>query len=156
MRGVYNKKPMQNLVLIVAAGRGTRLGGELPKQYQPLDGKAVLTHSIEAFLKHPRIDKVQVVIAAEDEKLYNNAISALKSKKLLPPVIGGRERQDSVRLGLESLEKLNPKNVLIHDAARPYISAKVIDNVITALHKHKAVIPAIPATDSVRYKGEGS
>ncbi len=173
---------MKNLALIVAAGSGSRFGGELPKQYLPLNGKPVLQHSIETFLNHPKIDAVCVVIGAGDLQLYESAISALSVipaqagilasadasstckdsrlrgndniLRLLSPIIGGDERQDSVRLGLESIVELKPKNVLIHDAARPFVSKQVIDNVLTGLEKYPAVIPAITATDSVRYEGK--
>jgi 2-C-methyl-D-erythritol 4-phosphate cytidylyltransferase/2-C-methyl-D-erythritol 2,4-cyclodiphosphate synthase len=142
---------MKNLALIVAAGGGKRMGSEIPKQYLPLGNSTVLARSIEAFLKHPQIDSVRVVIAAGDERYqalgFNDA-------KLLPPVIGGAERQDSVRLGLQSLKDLKPKNVLIHDAARPYVSAEVIDNVLKGLDKHMAVVPLIDLKDSARYEGK--
>ena len=86
--------------LIVAAGRGTRFGGALPKQYLPLGGTTVLRHAVAAFAAHPRIGGVQVVIREEDHDIFAAAVSGLA---LLPPVPGGAERQDSVRLGLEAL-----------------------------------------------------
>jgi len=140
---------MKNLALIVAAGKGARMGSDMPKQYLPLDGKPLLLHSIEAFLSHPEIDAVCVVIA-EGDSLYPD----LKHDKLLPPVTGGAERQDSVRLGLESIKDLKLKNVLIHDAARPYVSAELISRIIEALDEHDSAIPVISVKDSVRVKGE--
>src|SRR5439155_7435692 len=86
--------------LIVAAGRGTRFGGALPKQYLPLGGATVLRHAVAAFAAHPRIAGVQVVIRDEDRPVFAAAMTGLR---LLPPVPGGAERQDSVRLGLAAL-----------------------------------------------------
>ncbi len=103
--------------LIVAAGRGTRFGGALPKQYLPLGGTSVLRHAVAAFATHPRIDAVQVVIRTEDRGIFDEAVAGLA---LLPPVPGGAERQDSVRLGLEALVPHDPARVLIHDGARPF------------------------------------
>lgn len=134
-----------NIALIVAAGKGKRFGGDVPKQYELLHGKPVLAHSVEAFLNHPQIDAVKVVISKEHEELF-------KSLELQAGYcFGGEERQDSVRMGLEGLDC---KNVLIHDAARPYISAEVISNVINALENNDAAIPVISAKDSARYNGE--
>jgi 2-C-methyl-D-erythritol 4-phosphate cytidylyltransferase/2-C-methyl-D-erythritol 2,4-cyclodiphosphate synthase len=135
---------MKNLALIVAGGSGSRFGGALPKQYQMLGGKTVLQHSIDAFLNHPQIDGVLVVINKEHEPLF---------KANVPYCFGGNERQDSVRLGLVEALKYKPKNVLIHDAARPFVSAAVIDNVINALDGADAAIPVVPAKDSVRLDG---
>ena len=135
------------IALIVAGGRGSRLAGEIPKQYRLLGGTAILRHSVEAFLHHPKVDKVAVVIHPDDVDLYNEAMEGLS---LLPPIHGGKERQDSVRLGLESLETYQPRYVLIHDAARPYVSAALILRVIEALGVHSAVLPVIPVTDTVK------
>lgn len=143
---LYTLNYMKNLALIVAAGSGSRFGGETPKQYQLLNGKPVLLHSIEAFANHPDIDAVRVVIAADD-KSYN-----FKHPKLLDPVIGGAERQDSVRLGLEGLEGYD--NVLIHDAARPYVGQNLISRIIDALKKYDSVVPVLSVAESVRVKGE--
>src|SRR5678815_2526116 len=101
---------MECVALVVAAGRGTRAGGDLPKQYRELGGRAVLRWSLERFRRHPRIDAVRAVIHPDDRALYDAAAEGLD---LLPPVHGGVSRQDSVRLGLESLSSLQPKTVLI-------------------------------------------
>src|SRR4051812_43135722 len=97
--------------LLVAAGRGTRFGGDVPKQYLPLGGGTVLRHAIAAFARHPRIAGVQVVIRGEARAIFEQATAGLT---LLPPVPGGAERQDSVRLGLEALGPHGPDRVLIH------------------------------------------
>src|SRR5437762_1704113 len=116
--------------LIVAAGRGTRFGGEIPKQYLSLAGEAVLRRSVLAFRNHPRIGAVRAVIHDDDRQRYAAATQGID---LLSPVTGGESRQASVRAGLESLVELGPTLVLIHDGARPLISAHIIDRVIDAL-----------------------
>lgn len=140
----------KTIALIVAAGRGHRMGGALPKQYLPLKGGTVLGHAISAFLDHPGIDAVRVVIGPEDEGLYAQATRHFHSSRLLAPVQGGAERCASVRLGLESLEGLSPRHVLIHDGARPFVSQEVITRVMEALEKHKGVIPAVAVVDTVK------
>src|SRR5580658_3746935 len=105
--------------LIVAAGAGDRFGGPIPKQYLDLGGMPILRRSVLAFLGHPHIDGVQVVINPNHRERYDKAVEGLD---LPEPVTGGATRQDSVRLGLENLAKSqNPKFVMIHDAARPLI-----------------------------------
>src|ERR1700689_537721 len=102
-------------VLIVAAGSGDRFGGSIPKQYQDLAGMPILRRSVLAFLNHPHIDGVQVVISPSHRDLYDRAVGDLS---LPEPVTGGPTRQDSVRFGLEALEKSDkPRLVMIHDAA---------------------------------------
>jgi 2-C-methyl-D-erythritol 4-phosphate cytidylyltransferase/2-C-methyl-D-erythritol 2,4-cyclodiphosphate synthase len=138
------------VALVVAAGRGTRAGGAMPKQYRELRGRAVLRWSLEQFLRHPRIDAVRAVIHPDDRALYDEAAEGLD---LLPPVHGGASRQDSVRLGLESLAALQPKAVLIHDAARPFIDAATIGRTVDALATAPGAIVAIPVSDTIK-RGE--
>lgn len=140
------------VALIVAAGRGTRLGAELPKQYLPLAGAAVLRHSARAFLDHPRIDRVRVVIHPDDGPRYAEAVSGLV---LLPPVPGGASRQESVRLGLESLADAPPDLVLIHDAARPFVGADLVDRVLDCLGELPGAIPAVAVADTLKRGAEG-
>ena len=135
------------VALIVSAGRGHRIGGETPKQYLPLGGHAILYQSIVAFLSHERVDVVRVVIHPDDEKLYYRAIEDLD---ILSPVFGGAERQDSVRLGLQSLQELDPERVLIHDAARPWVSGDVIAAVLDAVHPGQGALPGLAMTDTVK------
>jgi len=126
-------KQVKTVALIMAAGRGLRVGGSLPKQYLTFNGRSILEQSIAAFLHHPAVDAVRVVIGSGDEDLYAQTIVSLQSPKLLPPVIGGEERCDSVRLSLESLEEYSPTHVLIHDGARPFVSYDLITRVREAL-----------------------
>ena len=114
-------------VLVLAAGRGLSFGAALPKQYAPLWGKAVLRHSLETYLRHPRIGAIHGVIDPEDRAHYAAAAVGLD---LAPEIAGGASRQDSARLGLESLAAAAPPVVLIHDGARPFVSAALIDRVL--------------------------
>ena len=145
-------KAPSTLVLIVAAGRGRRFGGALPKQYAPLGGVTVLRHTLQAFLSHPRVQGVRVVIHPDDVDLYRAASTGLD---LLEPVFGGATRQDSVRLGLESLQDAGIQNVLIHDAARPFVTAALIDGVIEALSQHAAALPAVAVADTLKRGVDG-
>ena len=133
--------------VIVAAGRGTRFGGALPKQYLPLGDATVLRHAVGAFALHPRIAGVQVVIREEDRAACEAALGGLVS---LPPGPGGAERQDSVRLGLEALAPRAPARVLIHDGARPFPDAALIERVVAALDRAPAAIPALPLGDTIK------
>jgi 2-C-methyl-D-erythritol 4-phosphate cytidylyltransferase / 2-C-methyl-D-erythritol 2,4-cyclodiphosphate synthase len=135
------------VALVVAAGRGQRFGGELPKQYRALAGKPLLCHALERFLAHPRIDAVRVVTNPDDDGLYRAAIAGLA---LLDPVAGGTTRQQSVRNGLESLAAMTPARVLIHDAARPFVEAPIVDRVLDALDRSAGAIAALPMVDTVK------
>jgi 2-C-methyl-D-erythritol 4-phosphate cytidylyltransferase / 2-C-methyl-D-erythritol 2,4-cyclodiphosphate synthase len=139
------------VALIVAAGRGQRFGAAMPKQYLPLAGRPVLRHSLETFARHPQVRAVRVVIQAEDRARYDIAAAGLG---LLPPVQGGSTRQDSVRLGLESLVELAPRYVLIHDAARPLVDAAIIDRTIAPLSEVAGAIASLRIADTVK-RGAG-
>jgi len=139
--------------LVVAAGRGTRFGGTLPKQYLPLGGSSVLRHAVAAFATHPRIAGVQVVIREEDSKIFAEAVAGIA---VMPPVAGGAERQDSVRLGLEALVPHDPVRALIHDAARPFPDPALIGRVLDALDRTPAAIPALPLGDTIKRVVDGA
>jgi len=145
------KLAVHNAALIVAAGRGVRLGADVPKQYLPLGGRLMLRHSVDHFLRHTKIDYVQVVISAADKAHYCDACGDLD---LPAPVMGGSSRQASVLSGLEALAAVAPNNVLIHDAARPFLSGALIDRILSALEQNDAVIPALPVVDSLK-QGDG-
>jgi 2-C-methyl-D-erythritol 4-phosphate cytidylyltransferase/2-C-methyl-D-erythritol 2,4-cyclodiphosphate synthase len=139
------------VAIIVAAGRGQRFGGDGPKQYQPLAGEPVLRRTLRAFCEHPRISRVLPVIHGDDTHLFAEAAEGLASAhKLAPPVIGGATRQDSVRHGLEALAASPPATVLIHDGARPLVTAAVIDAVIDGLSHAEGAIPAVPVIDTLK------
>jgi 2-C-methyl-D-erythritol 4-phosphate cytidylyltransferase / 2-C-methyl-D-erythritol 2,4-cyclodiphosphate synthase len=142
--------------LIVAAGRGARAADEegLPKQYRFIGGVAMIAKSIAAFAKHPRIDDILVVIHPQDEALYR-AASEPFTGRLRPAVAGGARRQDSVCAGLEALAGAAPSFILIHDAARPFVSADLIDRVIDGLAAHQGALPALAVTDSLKRVEDG-
>ncbi|MEI7790208.1 MAG: bifunctional 2-C-methyl-D-erythritol 4-phosphate cytidylyltransferase/2-C-methyl-D-erythritol 2,4-cyclodiphosphate synthase [Alphaproteobacteria bacterium] len=135
-------------VLIVAAGKGERAGTELPKQYERLAGKPMLRRTVEAFAGYP----VQVVIGAGQQEL---AAAALAGLDVPDPVTGGATRQESVRLGLHALGRDAPDFVLIHDAARPLVSRKVIADVVAALEAGAdGALPMVAASDTLRRAGD--
>lgn len=129
--------------LIVAAGQGARVGGDVPKQYREVAGKAVLAHAMDALLAHPRVDLVQVVIGDGQRALYDQAIG----RRIVPdPVIGGALRRDSVIAGLEAIDA---DIVLIHDAARPFLPAAVVDRLLVMLESHDGAVPALRVADTL-------
>lgn len=140
------------IALIVAAGRGLRFGGDIPKQYRVLGGRPVVAHAMAAFAGHAQVQSVRAVIHPDDAERYRGAAGNLA---LLPPVPGGASRQESVRLGLESLVSLNPDRVLIHDAARPYPGPALIGRVIDALDDSPGALPVLPITDTVKRGADG-
>ncbi len=151
---------MSTIALIVAAGRGTRaLPGKAghapddttPKQYRILAGESVLSRAMRPFIAHSRIDNVIVVIHPDDSDEYVK--HALKHEKIGNPVMGGATRAESVLNGLNAAQASTPKHVLIHDAARPFISADVICRVLDALDTHPAAVPTLPAVDAMRRVG---
>ena len=136
------------LALIVAGGRGVRAGGDIPKQYRPLAGVPLLRRTVEQFAGHSGIDDICVVIHPDDRALFDAAMDGLT---LLPPVHGGATRQESCRNGLEALEPRAPTNVLIHDAARPFVDSGTVSRVITALSLETPVaLAAVPVADTLK------
>lgn len=141
------------LALIVAAGRGQRAGGGVPKQYRPVGGVPVLRRTAAVLCGHDGIDGVCVAIHPDDRPRYDDALNGLP---LLPPVPGGATRQDSVRAGLEGLVDRSPDIVLIHDAARPFAAPAVIDRVISGAREHGAAIAALPVVDTLKCAADGT
>ncbi len=140
--------------LVVAAGRGARAGGDLPKQYRRIAGEALVARSARALASHPEIDAVAVVIGEGQDDFYRETCNHLSG--LLDPVWGGAERQESVRLGLEALAGHNPARVLIHDAARPFLSHAVIGRLIGALETAPGALPVLPVVDTLKKAPEGT
>ncbi|MET0308866.1 MAG: bifunctional 2-C-methyl-D-erythritol 4-phosphate cytidylyltransferase/2-C-methyl-D-erythritol 2,4-cyclodiphosphate synthase [Sphingomonas sp.] len=132
---------MKTAALIVAAGQGTRAGGDIPKQFAPLAGRPMLAHSVAAMTAHPAIDAVLVVIGEGQETALRAALGDV------PFAIGGASRRESVANGLAALGDAD--RVLIHDAARPFLPAAVIDALCAALDDHAGALPALPVADTL-------
>ncbi len=139
--------PQRTAAILVAAGRGLRAGSGGPKQYRSIGGQTVIFRAMEPFCRHPQIFAVQPVVNPDDAAVFNDAVTALCHE---PPAIGGATRQASVHAGLEALASQKPDVVLIHDAARPFVSAALISRAIEAASRTGAAIPAIPVSDTVK------
>ena len=135
----------RTVALIVAAGSGIRAGGAVPKQFATLAGKPMIAHAYTAFVRHPRIDEVVVVAAAGSERRVADVLGPVRI------VIGGRSRRESVANGVAAIEA---DRILVHDAARPFVAAAVIDRVIDALDAHDGAIPVLPIADTLAKGGE--
>jgi 2-C-methyl-D-erythritol 4-phosphate cytidylyltransferase/2-C-methyl-D-erythritol 2,4-cyclodiphosphate synthase len=148
---------VKTAAIIVAAGAGTRaaLDTGLPKQYARLGGCSVLAHSLRTFCNHPGVDLVLAVINLEHQSFFDRVRDEAASAKLIAPVAGGASRQASVLAGLQALAGQNIGRVLVHDAARPFVSAATIDGVLTALATHPAALAAVPLADTLKRAGGG-
>ena len=133
--------------VVVAGGVGLRAGGGVPKQYRQIGGRPVLWWTLKAFCDHPRISFIQPVIGAGHDVLFSEAAADLPVE---PPVTGGSTRQDSCRIGIEALAGKNPDHVLVHDAARPFVSAHLIDKIVGGLADNDGVIPGLPISDTIK------
>src|ERR1700694_5480314 len=143
-------KPQRTAAILVAAGRGLRAGSGGPKQYRLIGGKNVIFRALEPFCRHPEVVAVQPGLYPDDAAAFNAAVSELHHE---PPANGGATRQASVLAGLEALASQKPDVVLIHDAARPFVSAALISRAIEAASRTGAAIPAIPVTDTIKLIG---
>jgi 2-C-methyl-D-erythritol 4-phosphate cytidylyltransferase/2-C-methyl-D-erythritol 2,4-cyclodiphosphate synthase len=143
--------PKRTAAIIVAAGRGLRAGSGGPKQYRAIGGRTVISRAMEAFCSHPQIFAVQPVLNPDDAAMFEAAVSHMRYR---PPVSGGVTRQASVRAGLEALAAEPPDIVLIHDAARPFVTQAVISRAINAAERTGAAVPAIAVADTIKLVGE--
>ena len=141
-------------VIIVAAGRGMRASAgnadELPKQYRQIAGRSVLGRTLDAFSDTPGVGAIQVVIGADDHDAYARAVAP--HPLLAPPVAGGKTRQESVLNGLEAISATNCNCILIHDAARPFVSPELIARLVTGYQDSGgcAQVPALSVVDAVK------
>jgi 2-C-methyl-D-erythritol 4-phosphate cytidylyltransferase/2-C-methyl-D-erythritol 2,4-cyclodiphosphate synthase len=140
-------EPQKTAAIIVAAGRGLRAGAGGPKQYRLIGGRTVLARAMEPFCSHPDVSLVQPVRNSDDADIFDGAVAGLTYR---PAVDGGATRQASVRAGLEALASEAPDIVLIHDAARAFVTAGVIARAIAAAQATGAAIPVVPVTDTVK------
>jgi 2-C-methyl-D-erythritol 4-phosphate cytidylyltransferase/2-C-methyl-D-erythritol 2,4-cyclodiphosphate synthase len=140
-------KTERTAAIVVAAGRGLRAGAGGPKQYRSIGGQTVIFRAMEAFCSHPQVFAVQPVLNPDDTAMFNAAASGLR---YAPPTAGGATRQASVHAGLEALAAQTPDIVLIHDAARPFVSPGVISRAIEAVGRTGAAIPTVAVTDTIK------
>jgi 2-C-methyl-D-erythritol 4-phosphate cytidylyltransferase/2-C-methyl-D-erythritol 2,4-cyclodiphosphate synthase len=138
---------LRTAAIIVAAGRGLRAGPGGPKQFRSIGGRSVVAHALDAFCRHDGVAWVQPVCHADDAEPFAAATEGLS---YLPPVPGGATRQASVCAGLRALATLKPDIVLIHDAARPFVSHAVISRAIDAASLTGAAIPVVAVADTIK------
>ena len=131
-----------NVAVILAAGSSSRFSSDIPKQFQKFKNKMVVEYSVDTFLKHPDIDEVLLLVS---DKYYDFIKKKIKKCKIF---IGGKTRQESSFIALNNCSK-KTKNILIHDAARPFIGRKIISNCINSLKSNVAVCPAISCIDTI-------
>ena len=140
--------------VVVAAGKGLRVGGDLPKQYRRVGGRAVLTRTLAALAASPRIARIQPVIAPDAADFFSECVAELGpdlAKKLAEPVPGGATRQQSVAAGLEGLARAGaPDLVLVHDAARPFVDESLILRAVAAGAEHGAAVPGVAVSDTIK------
>lgn len=141
---------LRTAAIIVAAGRGLRAGSGGPKQYRRIAGKTVIARALTPFCGHPEVSAVQPVVNPDDAAMFAQAVGGLAC---LPAVNGGATRQASVLAGLEALAERKPDIVLIHDAARPFVSDAVIARAIAAAALTGAAVPTVAVTDTIKEIG---
>lgn len=139
---------MEVAAIIVAGGRGSRAGNGKPKQYRTIGGEPVLRRTLRAFDAHPAIETIITVIHPDDAEDYAAAAEGIG--KCGEPALGGSTRQRSVFSGLRSITLAKPSFVLVHDAARPFVPAALIDRALDAVKASGAAIPVLPVTDTVK------
>jgi 2-C-methyl-D-erythritol 4-phosphate cytidylyltransferase / 2-C-methyl-D-erythritol 2,4-cyclodiphosphate synthase len=141
---------MNNSFIILAAGESKRFNSKTPKPYHLINGKTLIQHSIDKANSCPKINKVIVVINKNHKKFLKNI-----NKKNVKIILGGKTRAESSFKALNYVKKIKSKNVLIHDAARPYFSIKLLEKLIIELKNNKCVIPTLQPNDSVKLKQYG-
>lgn len=147
-------RPPRFAALIVAAGRGLRAGGGLPKQYREIGGRMVLRRTFEAFISHPQLDTALAVIHPDDLALYHQA--APNDPRVQSPAHGGDSRAASVLAGLRALAAYAPSHVLIHDGARPFLDPATIDAILDALGHAEGAVATLAAVDAMRGSTDGA
>lgn len=145
---------MEKVIILVAGGRGARIGGPVPKQYRPVAGKPLIRHTVKALQAALPDAPIQPVIGSADKGLFADSVAGLEG--MLPPVFGGETRQESVKNGLEALDATLVSQVFIHDAARPFPTEKVLTGLQKALDAGaQGAVPALMVVDSlVRKEGD--
>ncbi len=141
---------MKNVAILMAAGKGTRMGSEVPKQFLEINGKMLLEYSLQTFQDHPRIDEIVIVLPPdyiEIEGVLNYLFQYYP--KVTQVVAGGSERFQSSWAAIQWFVERRDDNLLLHDAARPGLTNRIIDDVLDTLEREQAVVTALPATDTI-------
>ena len=148
---------MKNIAVILAAGTGSRIGGEKPKQFLPFNGKELFMHSLLTFTNCENIDEIVLVVNDLYNSDYVNLIKKYEISKKLVLINGGKTRQNSVHNAIKYISENNENAiVLVHDAARPYVSEKIIRDNIEAVQKFECCTTAIPSSNSVYLTRDGN
>lgn len=146
-----NEKRIRSAAIVLAAGKGSRMGTTVQKQYLEIDGKPVLYYSLEAFEKSQAIDEI-VLVVGEGQEIYckEEIVERFGFKKVTQIVRGGRERYESVYLGLKALREKKVEYVFIHDGARPFVDEAIILRAYNEVKKCKACVVGMPSKDTIK------
>ncbi|TAK52413.1 MAG: 2-C-methyl-D-erythritol 4-phosphate cytidylyltransferase [Bacteroidetes bacterium] len=134
-------------VVIPAAGSGTRFGGGVAKQFLELNGESLLSRTVKQFQIHPAVDSIAIACSNEGLELTASIVRNIQATKVVWIGLGGLYRQDSVR---NALQHLATDIVLVHDAARPFVSGEIIDRVLNGVIEFGAAIPVVPPKDTLK------
>ena len=144
-----------NSVVIVSAGRGSRMKADINKQFLKLKGKEVIAHTIDKFYNNKNIDEIVVVVKEDEADFFRRNIIDKYGYKNIKIAFGGKERQDSVFNGLKAVNE-RCDIVLIHDGARPFVTDEIIKNSIECAKKNKCVIVGVPVKDTIKIINKGN
>jgi len=140
---------MKNIAVILAGGSGKRMGAYLPKQFLKIAGTPIIEHSIAVFERHPAISEICVVIHPDFVADVKSIVSEAGFSKVDKVLCGGKERSDSSLAAISAYENEQDVNLIFHDAVRPFLSQRIISDVIAGLDEGKSVAVAIPSTDTI-------
>jgi len=147
---------MTNIAVILAGGSGRRFGGDMPKQFLNVAGKTILEHSVDAFEHNAGIDEICIVVHPDYMSLLENFVRCNRWSKVTRLLKGGDERYLSSMAAIEACRPGTDVRLVFHDAVRPLVSQRIINDVIAALDCHNAVAVAVPATDTILERETGS
>ena len=141
---------MRTLAIVLAGGTGKRMGSPTSKQFLLLDSRPILVHTLQVFEECKPIDGVYLVVNHKDlPVIQEEVLEQYRFNKIMKLVVGGRQRQDSVRNGIEAIDE-SCDIVVIHDAARPFVSPSFIEKSIFLMEMYDAIIPALPVKDTIK------
>lgn len=140
--------------IILAAGKGKRMGSAISKQFIDIKGKPIIYYTLKKFSENKKIDNIIVVLPEDEVKYFKENILKKYELRINKIVIGGKERQDSVYNALKSLKNSSTDIVLIHDGARPFISERIINEGIKFAEIYGAAAPGVMPKDTIKVKNE--